>query len=1664
MDKQNQPSTYSNIYQKNPVTFNPKSTVISKTVIPEKKLSADTINKLFAEVANGNYLKLKQFLLENQLTMTSRNDTDESVLHIIIKNSNISQKEKLQLVELAIQMGAHVNTPDQNNIMPLHIATKLQLFDIVKYLIERGADVKATDNQFKTPLHYAISGDSTECINDNQYLAKPLIPKSAIKKKMVESDVDIKKLQDAIRDLLIKDPDTKKFIMNLSESINDIENMFPFDFKTMENDATKKIIDTIISPSIKGDKNVATYEEAMNMKKILSDYILKQIADGVVPLKIEPNINSGWGPGIYQQNRVLQNKELSEFLDDINVNVTNEITKLNIDFQALIGKLEKRKDTMDKIRDACLKAIEGSHYYCDIIGRNMSQTNLEEMRRSLSMQRMEPIRTTEYLFASNTPDEPIECPIIHFPYFIFPDIEVPGSGNTPIIPLEWDNVNNKFVAERLPNGQLNMIEQITSVKTKILTNNNAVRINKREAERLHNDKKKSDADEIPLSNEVPLITGASLINFVDPNDFSNIQPQTLIVGAREIVNSRGLYFDTKFKVYFYVVVDAQIKLRDIVTKLAKHLERHNYEQAFLAINECINHSLTMALSLSFIYKEIPILHSRLSNLLKFFANKEQYLENKYKFLIEQISEKINNANSQVDKLNGEVENYYGTIRGITKLLNSAYSIIQKSSANEIMGVYFSDVNFDTFYTKQQTNILRENIVDRMIEPIKDFPENMTDFMKLESRFLRETKKTLINEFMPQITLNNLLTFYERTSSVRGKQLPTVGFVQFFVDNTESLTYNPVESLMFYDKTAMGPVYLDNKIKEITPASPTSGFNAPDPNNLLGYVGIDQVDSFNKSNKLPHIIGTNLNVHIRMLRYSIVRWIINKIFDYVQLPDDTKNKAGKNLDQYEKNTKNALDSLISKIKSVVPFDENNYSFVLVLVGRYVDEMLINILYELINKKTNIITLKLLQHADKNIPSNFLDKMHNKPEGKIYAPKADVGFSLDMSNTLDNVMVLYKSRSIGSSKINAITVGNLNDSVKKKSNIVKLINFNFEINSLEQSCFKSNPDIIQFLIKNGAYINSKDAIGNTPIYYAIEMQNKTAIDLLLDNGAIVYNQNFKNKLGKNALDFAWENYCNIVQTLMTNKYKVCETLTNNLLDKFAKKGEYKNNVPRYSDILLPMCLYLLNHQLYINGIGYSNGWSFELNNKLEQLLKLNKGSVLPMLEIDVSDTDISKMEIPNMQIEKLKTQINDEIAKIKEFTFQKSNIVYELTEINNKNPKDLLPYDIARQSELKLTDDELKKNIEKCREDAKSYKILLNKIANSKKSAYGKLKTFIDDNKNKLSRKFESVAHIYESVFVDVVNKSDPNLKNQIYNYTVDVKTYPMIWKKFIKQSIKQSEKCDFDYTQVLDNISCYQSDIISFPDSMDNKLNKFILIGEYYEKVISPFVDNYFDLPKEYHGTNYSMDKIIDIIVHIVRRIICVNLFGTILKGLTNFIIMEFPYDPTNKSVNYATEDEYQQYIFNLIIDSINDRGDARVIKTDLDPSGTQMVGSRLLNYIFNTFPEKVVKIILQIFDGENEGENDPDKDNKIEYLFDHINVILESITAINLRPGNTLTSNFKMYVYPYFNDYLDLFVKEMYNLMTNYLRSLQYQSKMLTIFNKISLKADLEKAKCQAEL
>ncbi len=72
--------------------------------------------------------------------------------------------KKTQLIEMLMDKGANVNAPHPTNrITLLHMATRDNQVEIVRFLLEHKADVNAADSTGDTALHYAAQGGRLEC-------------------------------------------------------------------------------------------------------------------------------------------------------------------------------------------------------------------------------------------------------------------------------------------------------------------------------------------------------------------------------------------------------------------------------------------------------------------------------------------------------------------------------------------------------------------------------------------------------------------------------------------------------------------------------------------------------------------------------------------------------------------------------------------------------------------------------------------------------------------------------------------------------------------------------------------------------------------------------------------------------------------------------------------------------------------------------------------------------------------------------------------------------------------------------------------------------------------------------------------------------------------------------------------------------------------------------------------------------------------------------------------------------------------------------------------------------------------------------------------------------------------------------------------------------------
>ena len=107
--------------------------------------------------------------------------------------------------------------------------------------------------------------------------------------------------------------------------------------------------------------------------------------------------------------------------------------------------------------------------------------------------------------------------------------------------------------------------------------------------------------------------------------------------------------------------------------------------------------------------------------------------------------------------------------------------------------------------------------------------------------------------------------------------------------------------------------------------------------------------------------------------------------------------------------------------------------------------------------------------------------------------------------------------------------------------------------------------------------------------------------------------------------------------------------------------------------------------------------------------------------------------------------------------------------------------------------------------------------------------------------------------------------------------------------------------------------------------------------------------------------------------------------------------------------------------------------------------------MINILPLKLVKITLKIYNNENEKYNS-DTDIMKELLY--ITSILQLNTTYPISNEDIIVENLRNIIYPFFKDYIELFIKEIKDLIDNYLKRLLYQSKYIEI-----IKLYVDKAK-----
>lgn len=1552
----------------------PRGSTVYKPVIPEKKPSDEIVNNLFLVIADGNYFKIKEHMFTHNVLMTSKNGSGESALHVIIKNTNISSHEKKELVQLAIMKGAQVNAYDINNVSPLHLACKFQYSDIIKLLLSHGANINALDNQFKSPLHYATIGESTECPQKEQI--KPLIPKtsSVFKINKTELNDNTKELNNALSEFFTNDVKTTKFISQMKSSFENIQEMFSFTIKELQNKNKQEIIDSLINSSANDtDKKQEIFSKIMEIKTSLSEHINLQVKSSVDQMLVKANLVTGWGPDSSQQNKVLPNVSLEDFISTIDKQLGSDRHTKIMEMQQLIGALDQEVYNLNKYNDNSDKIIGYCQLYSYTIGTLLGDPEIVNMTelRDLICESVNPENVT------------VNVPIINenLTYNFMTGVFTNAMTNVPIgSPIRF---------------------LIKTTNTGILQNPSRIRI-------LENEIKGFEEE----NGRRPLKSPLDLEMNVGGFFAQGIPLQMIPVGDNyNNPGSNGFYFNSKIKFYTYLINNSYRILKNHLMSINSGIDSDpQFEFPFVYethIAGAVTQLLTITLLLSMIYDNVNKIRLTFDEIYRIFARINGFETNQqYLFLREQIEKDLFNiANEDLMKMCSDM---YESVQNIVKSLNGMISFMENMSASKCIDAYFKYDTFDNFY-ESLTSPEITNIMAKPLKKIKEFPSAL-NFVNASGPNIIERRKDLIENYMLQVTLENLPTgVVSRRSRFPIKILPKLGYLPGANVNIQNLVIDTLDNNK------------NHGIKIVESGRDINKANDPDPS-LVGSIACLHSVQHNKNMFSYPIIGQFYAIFLNMIKYAIMRYVINLSYNFLTEKQNPANESERKLNVI-------IKKLNNEVKQIVKFDDSDYGFILTMIGRTVDKYLINFINENIAIEINKLLMSMIRD---NLPAHHMELINsifaNVLNTTILTP--DNGLSLGLDELFDELLILhqenlsnFQNRFTDMQDIATITIGNLNEEYVKTKKIHKITNFDSETQIRNEICYKYDQDVIKALLEFNAKVNLKDAIGNTPLYYAIETGNILAIKQLVNHGAIIYSTTSTNKFGKCALEHAWDLYATQLQKQIGNKMEICNNVTDKIIQKLKKNEKHGNNIPKYSTIILPMTLYLLNHQIYLTGKGYANGWNFSNNEEFEELIGLKTDCVLPLLEVNLDMTDFE----PKSQIESAKQQLNLKNNQVTILINRRKSLIDELTHLNTQQAE-ISHIDILRIEQIQESIQSIDKKLYSYDVEINSLNNKITSTTNFSQTQQNTLKQFIENNKMHFRLYDENVTDIYNSVFVDVINNDIKQILDENkYYYSTDIKTYPLLWKKYF-QNIHSD-----DYTQVVDLIVKYQKKQLKNNSKTSlEKVKESRIISQYYFRVINPFCEHYFELEQVYGETNYIMTKIINIIVHVIKHTLCVNLFGFIVKSLTKFMLNTIPkHQYTDKTYAYA--------ITQLVIEIL----DANKQNTD---------GSALMNYIFNIMPLKLVKSILQIYEGPNEGEDDLDKRLTPESIFNHINKILESSTTMNIKDKSSLLLNLKEYVYPFYIDYSTQFIKEMKNLIDSYMRQLQGDFNMLNILEELSQK------------
>lgn len=333
-----------------------------KTIVPNRQINSQLVEQLFANTSTMDLNEIINFTSNNNLPYNLYNKNGESVLHLVIglDDSNKKEHQRLNIIKYFIENNVEVDTPDVNNITPLHLACKKQYFKIASYLIEYGAQVNFESSTLMTPLHYVIQGNTTVC--KKLKIVDSLIPDIETDKK--QKMRNLPEINKELSNLLIQ-PNIAPYLNNISKTIKDImKYQDPSNKESISQellDLQNRIIRLLTNTTSSRDVQQQNIDEQVNsaISNITSKIKgINKFALEDLEFQISNDANS-WSPNFLGDIKILNKNnetnleilwnQLNSMLPD-STNIQTILNKLNLEVQASELIMQRLNNAINNLR------------------------------------------------------------------------------------------------------------------------------------------------------------------------------------------------------------------------------------------------------------------------------------------------------------------------------------------------------------------------------------------------------------------------------------------------------------------------------------------------------------------------------------------------------------------------------------------------------------------------------------------------------------------------------------------------------------------------------------------------------------------------------------------------------------------------------------------------------------------------------------------------------------------------------------------------------------------------------------------------------------------------------------------------------------------------------------------------------------------------------------------------------------------------------------------------------------------------------------------------------------------------------------------------------------------------------------------------------------------